>query len=457
MSEPINVVQEEAPQEASAPKEQLKLYHVRFRDGLQPKAASSKLLDLVRGDAVMVQTDHGPEPAQVCGSGIELEPINLDKPPELLNIIRRSNNDEISRYQNLLQREDDARRYCQGLIHNLNLGMKLLQVERYFNGSKVIFYFSAETRVDFRDLVKSLVQEFRTRVEMRQIGVRHETQMLGGIGCCGRELCCGLFMKDFVPVSIKMAKEQDLPLNPTKISGVCNRLLCCLAHEYETYKALKKGMPKAGRVITVDDKQYKVNYCKTLNGTVSVTSVDDARDTRVLSREEWENGVSVVKGKTELEDWQSPVKSGPASSAPSVPSRPAAAGPRPSNKPPAGKQMRGSAQSARDKGSAQPARDGGGAQSPLDRGAAQSPRDGGSAQPTRDKDLMQSPRDKGHRPPQASGKKTSSKQSLAVKPDQGKPQGRKPEPRKDTEEKPMPGQPSRSSRRSKGRRKGKTP
>jgi len=434
MNEPINVVQEAAPEVTPevtpAPKEQLKLYHVRFRDGLQPRAATSKLPDLVRGDAVMVQTDHGLEPAHVSGSGIELTPIDIGKPLELLSIVRRSNNDEISRYQNLLQREDDARRYCQGLIQNLNLGMKLLQVERYFNGSKVIFYFSAETRVDFRDLVKSLVQEFRTRVEMRQIGVRHETQMLGGIGCCGRELCCGLFMKDFVPVSIKMAKEQDLPLNPTKISGVCNRLLCCLAHEYETYKALKKGMPKAGRLITFDDKQYKVNYCKTLNGTVSVTSVDDARDTRVLSREEWENGVSVAKGKTELEEWQLSKKTVPPAIAPPVPPKQTAA-PKPQhNKPPAGKQTRG---------------------------PVQSPRDGSSVKPLPDKSSVQPFPEKGHRPPSAPGKKTLPKQPTAGKPEPSKNQGGKPYPKKGEDGKPVTEQPSRSSRRSKSRRRGKTP
>ena len=130
--------------------------------------------------------------------------------------------------------------------------MKLTRVERYFNGSKIIFYFTAENRVDFRELVKDLVQEFRTRVEIRQIGVRHETKMLGGIGCCGRELCCSSFIKNFAPVSIKMAKEQNLPLNPAKISGVCNRLLCCLTYEYETYQRLRKDMPKPGKTLTLN-------------------------------------------------------------------------------------------------------------------------------------------------------------------------------------------------------------
>lgn len=304
MDEPREEAGQSDPPEVVATNEPLKLYHVSLRKAQQPKAASSQILDLIAGELVIVNTDHGPEPAYVCGSGIKLTPINPEKPMELLPVTRRANNEEASRFQNLLQREADAKIFCQRRIQDLGLEMKLLQVERFFNGSKVIFYFSAETRVDFRDLVKSLVQEFRTRVEMRQIGVRHETQMLGGIGCCGRELCCGLFMKDFSPVSIKMAKEQDLPLNPAKISGVCNRLLCCLTHEYETYKTLKKGMPKVGRVITFEERPFKVTHCKTLEETVTVTSVDTPGDTRVLSREEWEKGISSVKEKAPQEDRQ---------------------------------------------------------------------------------------------------------------------------------------------------------
>ena len=395
MSEPVKTVQEETPDGGQSPKEQLKLYHVQFRAGLQPKAASSKLPDLVKGEGVMVQTDHGPEPAYVCGGGIELTPIDLRKPLELLPILRRANNEEINRYLNLMQREEEAKRYCQERIHDLGLGMKLLQVERYFNGSKVIFYFSAEMRVDFRDLVKALVQEFRTRVEMRQIGVRHETQMLGGIGCCGRELCCGLFMKDFVPVSIKMAKEQDLPLNPAKISGVCNRLLCCLTHEYETYKGLKKGMPKVGRQITFEDRQYKVTSCKALSGTITVTSIDDARESRVLSREEWEKGVSVAKGKMEPEERQQP---------PAKPSTPLPGGPRQPGKPSAGKPQ-----------------------------AAETPSGPGKQQPAR-------------------GGKPSGQRPAPHKP-QG---GAKPAPPKVEAGKPTEAKPSRS-RRSRGRKKGKTP
>ncbi|MDP2106539.1 MAG: regulatory iron-sulfur-containing complex subunit RicT [Desulfobulbaceae bacterium] len=398
MDEPKEEVVESDLPEIAAATEQLKLYHLSFRKKLQPKAASSKILDLVAGELVMVHTDHGLEPAYVCGSGIELTPINPGKKADLLPILRRANNDEVSRYHNLIQRETEAKTYCQRRIQDLGLEMKLLQVERFFNGSKVIFYFSAETRVDFRDLVKSLVQEFRTRVEMRQIGVRHETQMLGGIGCCGRELCCGLFMKDFSPVSIKMAKEQDLPLNPAKISGVCNRLLCCLTHEYETYKALKKGMPKVGRVITFEERPFKVTQCKTLDGKVTVTSVDTPGDTRVLTRDEWEKGISAVKEKLPSEDRQEAKKP----TAPPVDAKTPA-----SIAAPAGK---------------------------LSSSGKHHPR---AKQP-------------------ALGKSPQSQKPLAGRTPGEKPQGGKPEPARTEGAKPSGGKPHRS-RRSRGSKKGKTP
>ena len=166
--------------------------------------------------------------------------------------------------------------------------MKLIRVERYFNGSKIIFYFTAENRVDFRQLVKDLVQEFRTRVEMRQIGVRHETKMVGGLGCCGLELCCSSYINNFAPVSIKMAKEQNLPLNPVKISGICNRLLCCLTYEYATYRDIKKEMPRPGKKLTIEGKTYKVIQQSVLDETVTVIDQDTPDAPRVLTRKEWE-------------------------------------------------------------------------------------------------------------------------------------------------------------------------
>jgi cell fate regulator YaaT (PSP1 superfamily) len=164
--------------------------------------------------------------------------------------------------------------------------MSLVRVERFFNGSKMIFYFTADNRVDFRELVKDLVQEFRTRVEMRQVGVRHETKMLGGMGTCGRELCCSLFMKKFESVSIKMAKEQDLPLNPSKISGVCNRLLCCLTYEYDTYRRQRKGMPKPGGFIKIGDEQLLVKRQNPLQESIIVGN--QAGEERLLIKREWQ-------------------------------------------------------------------------------------------------------------------------------------------------------------------------
>jgi cell fate regulator YaaT (PSP1 superfamily) len=145
---------------------------------------------------------------------------------------------------------------------------------------------SLESRVDFRELVKNLVQEFRTRVEMRQIGVRHETKMLGGLGCCGRELCCSSFIQNFESVSIKMAKEQNLPLNPAKISGACNRLLCCLNYEYKTYKSIRKKMPKVGKKIMLNDRQYKVRQHNVLKESIVVTSLEGEELT--LNKDEWQ-------------------------------------------------------------------------------------------------------------------------------------------------------------------------
>jgi cell fate regulator YaaT (PSP1 superfamily) len=184
---------------------------------------------------------------------------------------------------------------CSEQIKKLQLPMNLVKVERFFSGGKIIFYFTAENRVDFRELVKSLVQEFRTRVEMRQIGVRHETKMLGGLGCCGRELCCSSFIQNFESVSIKMAKEQNLPLNPAKISGACNRLLCCLNYEFKTYKSIRKNMPKIGKKITVNDQQYRVRRHNVLQESILATDEDEKEIT--LTKEEWQAALDAAAVK----------------------------------------------------------------------------------------------------------------------------------------------------------------
>ncbi len=171
------------------------------------------------------------------------------KPGSLPRVLRTANRKEIRQYRENLEFEKKAEGYCRQFARELGLEMKLTRVERLFDRSKVIFYYTAEGRIDFRELVKQLVRTLRTRIEMRQIGVRNEAGLHGGLGCCGREICCAAFLKEFAPVSIRMAKEQSLPLDPNKISGLCGRLLCCLLYEHHVYEELSRSLPKIGKKI----------------------------------------------------------------------------------------------------------------------------------------------------------------------------------------------------------------
>ena len=261
----------------------LHFFKIRFRKQGQEFTAGTLEADLRRGDTVLARTEHGPEPAIIINRTAGPEDPAVER-PATFRIQRRVNAEEQLQYEQLPGQEHDAFKLCRYHIDRLKLPMNLVRVERFFNGSKIIFYFTAESRVDFRELVKSLVQEFRTRVEMRQIGVRHETQMTGGLGACGRELCCTSFLNKFDSVSIKMAKAQDLPLNPAKISGLCNRLLCCLTYEYETYKVMKKGMPRVGRQIQFEGKTYLVTRQIPLLGKIAVTGNGEER---LLTEDEW--------------------------------------------------------------------------------------------------------------------------------------------------------------------------
>lgn len=262
-------------------------YRIRFRNDGQEFSATSSVSDLQRDDVVMVKTDHGLEPAFVYGpAAVGTGTDSIRKAS--CEIARRPTAEEEGRYQSLAGYEQEAAAICQKLIDKHQLVMRLINVERFFNGSKMIFYFTADNRVDFRALVKDLVQEFRTRVEMRQVGVRHETKMIGGVGICGRELCCSSFMKKFDSVSIKMAKEQDLPLNPAKISGACNRLLCCLTYEYETYRRQRKGMPKVGRKIKIGKEIYRVKRQNPLQQSLLLGAPDG--EEKVVTKAEWSAG-----------------------------------------------------------------------------------------------------------------------------------------------------------------------
>ncbi len=262
------------------------LYKIRFRKNGQLYSVVSPIANLRGNEIVMIKTDHGLEPAVIAGKApLYKEPKNLREIGARL--VRRASHEERSSYEKLSAAEKEAFAICSFFIEKHKLEMNLVRVEKFFNGSKMIFYFTADSRVDFRELVKDLVQEFRTRVEMRQVGVRNETKMLGGLGTCGRELCCSSYMRKFDSVSIKMAKEQDLPLNPAKISGVCNRLLCCLTYEFQTYKALRRKMPKPGSHIRYDNRNWKVKRQIPLQ---EIIVIDNGKGDEIsLRRDDWKD------------------------------------------------------------------------------------------------------------------------------------------------------------------------
>jgi len=213
-------------------------------------------MDLKAGDRVVVDTERGAGLGMVVAEPVEKDPAQYAQP---LAMVRRLMTPEDEQTQaHHARREQEAREFCLRRIKERGMDMKLVRVEYLFDGSKAIFYFTADGRVDFRELVKDLAHTFHTRIEMRQIGVRDESKMVGGLGICGRELCCASFLRDFQPVSVKMAKEQNLALNPTKISGQCGRLLCCLDYEYEAYCELRKNFPKCGK------RACTVSHCGTV-------------------------------------------------------------------------------------------------------------------------------------------------------------------------------------------------
>jgi cell fate regulator YaaT (PSP1 superfamily) len=196
------------------------------------------------GDIVIVERKRGPALAEVVE---EIREGDDQESKGLPKVLRAARPEDVTRGEKNKSQESEAFNKCRELITQLGLPMKLISVEYLFDGSKFIFYFTADGRVDFRDLVRRLAQVYRTRIEMLQIGVRDAAKMLNGIGICGRELCCATYLKNFAPVSVKMAKNQNLSLNPSKVSGLCSRLMCCLAYEHEIYKDFAKGLPKIGK------------------------------------------------------------------------------------------------------------------------------------------------------------------------------------------------------------------
>ena len=224
---------------------------VRFRTAGKIYFFSPGQFAVKQGDHVIVETARGVEYGRVVSGPKEVSDDSVVQP--LKSVIRIATDEDKRTAEENHQKEKEAFKICQEKIRKHNLDMKLIDAEYTFDNNKVLFYFTADGRIDFRELVKDLAAVFRTRIELRQIGVRDETKIRGGLGICGRPLCCSTYLTEFAAVSIKMAKEQNLSLNPTKISGVCGRLMCCLTNEEETYEVLNSQLPSVGDMVTTSD------------------------------------------------------------------------------------------------------------------------------------------------------------------------------------------------------------
>lgn len=231
------------------------------------------------GSYVIVEADRGLEYGLVISDPEIILDAEVEEP--LREIAREANPQDLSQIEKNKKKIKDVIVTCEQKIREHNLSMKLIEAEYSFDRSRIVFYFTAEERVDFRELIKDLAAIFKARIELRQIGVRDEARFLGGVGPCGRPLCCASFLKDFEPVTIKMAKEQNLPLNPTKISGLCGRLMCCLSYEYECYRELMEDLPKEGERIKTKGVRGKVVNVNALNRKVTVET-EDGRQVEIL-------------------------------------------------------------------------------------------------------------------------------------------------------------------------------
>lgn len=246
----------------------MKIIGVRFKSVgkiyyFDPASANLKV-----GDKVIVETSRGVECGEVVMTDKEISETDFSSP--IKPIIRIATENDFKIIEKNKQKEKDAFKICEQKIKAHKLKMNLIDVECTFDNNKLLFYFTAENRVDFRELVKDLAAVFRTRIELRQIGVRDEAKMLGGLGICGQPFCCSRFLGEFQPVSIKMAKEQGLSLNPTKISGTCGRLMCCLKYEQDNYEELLKTTPKVGAIVKTEEGKGVVQEVNLLTGKLRV-------------------------------------------------------------------------------------------------------------------------------------------------------------------------------------------
>lgn len=280
----------------------VKVIGVRFRTAGKIYFFDPLKFDVKRGDHVIVETARGIEYGTVVGDPKEVEDDKVIQP--LKPVLRVATARDTEQENANKQKEREAFKICLEKIKKHKLDMKLIDAEYTFDNNKVLFYFTADGRIDFRELVKDLAAIFKTRIELRQIGVRDETKILGGIGICGRPLCCHTYLSEFAPVSIKMAKEQNLSLNPSKISGVCGRLMCCLKNEEETYEELNRKLPGIGdRVTTADGLRGEVHSVSVLRQLVKVVvDVDGEKEIREYPVEDLKFRPRQKKEKFRLSD-----------------------------------------------------------------------------------------------------------------------------------------------------------
>ncbi|MDO4744740.1 MAG: stage 0 sporulation family protein [Clostridia bacterium] len=273
---------------------------VKFNKGGKVYYFDPKGNKLSVGSGVVVETARGVEFGTVAASNREVEDSEIVSP--LKSIIRPATKADYEKLEKNKQKEKEAFDIAVQKIREHKLEMKLIDTEYTFDGSKILFYFTADGRVDFRELVKTLASIFKTRIELRQMGVRDEAKTLGAIGGCGRTLCCSTFLNDFHPVSIRMAKDQGLSLNPTKISGICGRLMCCLQYEQAAYEDLLKKVPSRGALVEYEGEQGTVNEAFVLKGLIRVRfgtaeepvfKILDAKDVKVLKKGKTEAPVEV--------------------------------------------------------------------------------------------------------------------------------------------------------------------
>lgn len=246
----------------------IKVVGIRFKKAGKIYYFDPGDIALAPGDGAIVETARGVEYGLVATGPLEVEESEIVAP--LKKVIRKATDLDKEQIKANKEKEENAFRTGLEKIAAHNLPMKLVGVEQTFDGNKIIFYFTADGRIDFRELVKDLASVFRTRIELRQIGVRDEAKMIGGLGCCGRELCCSVWLSDFASVSIRMAKDQNLSLNPTKISGICGRLMCCLKYENESYEQAREAFPETGNLVGTPDGEGKVAGVNIFKNTVSV-------------------------------------------------------------------------------------------------------------------------------------------------------------------------------------------